>query len=274
VVDKLTLWIAANKELVSAKVEEIVSKVANAIIQMDFDKLFADITGVVDAIASLIDALGGWEVAAVALIGLLSGDKALSFAAVMGGGIAARWNKVKGEPTRMESAKEAVAEGMDELRDNREKYKTASPSERKLLDQQFDQTLLSTQEALDVVAAEIEKMPKKVRVGPRGLVQVDNPERAMKQQEAGIYAAQLGMYQAQRKKEDAPIQPAPDDPGTSTRQSDASSISQGGTAQLKGALDVYVHVEGTPTKVSVLERPGGNLSINPELGWNSAFLHR
>ena len=44
---------------------------------MDFDKLFADITGVVDAIASLIDALGGWEVAAVALIGLLSGDKAL-----------------------------------------------------------------------------------------------------------------------------------------------------------------------------------------------------
>jgi hypothetical protein len=272
VVDKLTLWIAANKELVSAKVEEIVSKVATAIIQMDFDKLFADITGVVDAIASLIDALGGWEVAAVALIGLLSGDKALSFAAVMGGGIAALWNKVKGEPTSLESAKEAVAEGMDELRDNREKYKTASLSERKLLDQQFDQTLLSTQEALDVVANEIEKMPKRKPVGPRGIVKIDNPERAEEEQIARVTAAQLGMYRAQRNKEDTPMQPSPD-PGTSTRQSDASSFSKSGTAQLKGALDVYVHVEGTPTKVSVVERPGGNLSINPELGYNSRFLH-
>ena len=162
---------------------------------------------------------------------------------------------------------------MEELRENRERYKTASPSERKLLDQQFDQTLLSTQKAFNIIAAEIEKMPKKKPAGPRGIVQIDNPERTREEQMARVNAAQLGVYEAHRTKEDAPVQPAPDDPGTSTRQSDAGSFSTGGTAQLKGALDVYVHVEGTPTKVSVLERPGGNLELRPELGLNNRFLY-
>jgi hypothetical protein len=270
VIDKLTLWIAANKELVSAKVEEIISKIAGAILKMDFDKLFADITGVVDAIASLIDALGGWEVAAVALIGLLSGDKALSFAALLGGGIAALWNQIKGEPTRMESAEEEWADLMEEARHNREQYKTASPSERKLLDNEFDQILASLQRALTEKIEEVEKMPREV---PTGRVLIDNAERARKEQEAKLQALQLGAFQAQRGSPEEPVKLDPVDPALSDGRSADASPTGGGNSQLKGALDVYVHVEGTPTKVSVVERPGGNLSVNPELGWNNAFLY-
>lgn len=258
VVDKLTLWISANRELIGTKVEEIIAKIADVIIDTDFDRLFAGMTRMVDGIASLIEALGGWEVAAVTLLGLLSGDAALSSLAAAGGGVAALWNKIGGEPGGLESTQEELAELLDKLRQNREKHKTASSSEQRILDREFETVLQDTQNALQKFENEVDKVPATTYRSIRGVLnnEIPNPKRSAAEQRIREVHHDLDLLSAERSGAFGHPERVP----PHERQVGQSASTN--TAKIKSELDVYVHVQGEPTRVNVVPRPGSNLDLS------------
>ena len=77
-IDQLTEWVAANRELISTKVAEFVQGLALWISQLDFKQIAADIRQFATGIESLVDKLGGWQNAAAGVVlamnaGLLAG---------------------------------------------------------------------------------------------------------------------------------------------------------------------------------------------------------
>ena len=72
-IDKITAWVAANRELISTRVEQVVRKVSDALQRVDFDKVLAGMTSFVDGIGSAIDFLGGFENAGIAVLVFLNG---------------------------------------------------------------------------------------------------------------------------------------------------------------------------------------------------------
>lgn len=259
-IDKLTLWISANRDLIAAKIEEVVSKIVDAILEIDFDKLFDSIVRVVDGIGALIEGLGGWEVAALTLAGLLSGDKGFATLAVIGGGLSALWKGIQGAPSAFEEAMESVAELLEELQENRKKYATASPSERKILDREFRSIASKVQAGLKVIDAETAKIPRTTNPNVRSVLSkpVPNPKRLELDQDTQALRRKFSKLQSQQQAEPQETQ----QPATyrSTSDEPTSNSASADTRQLRGALDIYVH--GNDTKVSAVERSGSDYDFS------------
>lgn len=70
---RLYEWIAANRELISQRVEVAVQKVAEAIDRIDWEKLWNGIQSAAASIGSFVDFIGGWENAIIGLVVLMNG---------------------------------------------------------------------------------------------------------------------------------------------------------------------------------------------------------
>ncbi|MHB9833822.1 hypothetical protein Q8F57_003185 [Paraburkholderia terrae] len=62
-IDQLTAWISANRELIASKVAEYARKIADWVKTIDFKRVFDDITGLVKGVTNFVEAIGGWKVA-------------------------------------------------------------------------------------------------------------------------------------------------------------------------------------------------------------------
>jgi hypothetical protein len=84
-IEQLTSWIAANRELISTKVAEFVQGVAQWISRLDFKQIGEQVRQFCADIETLVDKFGGWQNAAGAVVlamnaGLLAGVINLGFA--------------------------------------------------------------------------------------------------------------------------------------------------------------------------------------------------
>ncbi|WP_395832060.1 hypothetical protein, partial [Elstera sp.] len=74
-VNRLTEWIAANRELIATKVGEFVQRFAAWIERINFDRVFSGIKSFMDGVQRLVDLIGGWgnaiAVLALSMTGLL-----------------------------------------------------------------------------------------------------------------------------------------------------------------------------------------------------------
>jgi hypothetical protein len=256
-IDKLTLWISANRDLIATKIEEVIGKIAAAIEDIDFDHLFEGLVGVVDGVGKLIEKLGGWKVTALALLGLLSEDKDVAGLAVMGATISAFRKKLSGEPSTLDVAQESLTNLFEDLQENRKRYGTASPTERGILDKQFQRKLSEAESALDVMERETTQVPstilrqfRNVQGGP-----VPNPRRQELDKEVEQFRNELNQYKLQFPE---PTQPRT---GNSTIDGQSRNPALDKGQLLRGALDVNVYVNGEPTRVSITQRPDSNLDL-------------
>jgi len=92
-VDQLTNWIAANRELIATKIAEYAQKIASWVKTIDFKKVGDDISKAISGVAGFVNWIGGWKVAlagVVAMMGapLLGAIAQLSTALVMLGQVA------------------------------------------------------------------------------------------------------------------------------------------------------------------------------------------
>ncbi|MFD1557093.1 hypothetical protein ACFSHT_15940 [Paraburkholderia silviterrae] len=70
-VDQLTGWIAANRELIATKVAEYAKQIADWVKKIDFKKVWQDVTDTVKGVLSFVDAIGGWQVALAGVIAMM-----------------------------------------------------------------------------------------------------------------------------------------------------------------------------------------------------------
>jgi Phage tail lysozyme len=77
-VDGLTDWIVKNRELISQRVGEWAKGFADWVNSIDWKKVGAGITKFIEDIGKLVDMLGGWKNAAIAVVGVMNAGLILS----------------------------------------------------------------------------------------------------------------------------------------------------------------------------------------------------
>lgn len=70
-VEQLTNWIAANRELIATKVAAYARQIAEWIKTIDFRRLWQDVEDTVKGVLSFVDAIGGWQVALAGVIAMM-----------------------------------------------------------------------------------------------------------------------------------------------------------------------------------------------------------
>lgn len=70
-VDQLTNWIAANRELIATKVAEYAKKIADWVKTIDFKKVGDDISNTINGVLGFVDAIGGWKVALAGILAIM-----------------------------------------------------------------------------------------------------------------------------------------------------------------------------------------------------------
>ena len=86
-IEDLTAWIAANRDLISQRVHQVVTALAAAIAEFDWAAFGGWLIDIADGIEQVVDLMGGWEVAAIALVALLNAGLIVAIAQV----VAALW---------------------------------------------------------------------------------------------------------------------------------------------------------------------------------------
>lgn len=70
-VEQLTQWISANRELIASKVAEYAKQIADWVKTIDFKKVWADVSDVIKGVLGFVDAIGGWKVALAGIIAIM-----------------------------------------------------------------------------------------------------------------------------------------------------------------------------------------------------------
>ncbi|KAA5603249.1 hypothetical protein F1188_19920 [Roseospira marina] len=84
VIDALTGWIAANREMIAQRIAAVVQRIADAIRSIDWPAVRAGIAAFVERIQSVVQAIGGWDNALIGLIAILNGGLIASIVQVGG----------------------------------------------------------------------------------------------------------------------------------------------------------------------------------------------
>ncbi|MBO9647357.1 MAG: phage tail tape measure protein [Variovorax sp.] len=77
-IEDLTKWISANRELIGAKVGRWAADFARWVKDIDFNKLLDGLGRAITSVGNFVDAIGGWKVAAIAVAGIMAGPLLLS----------------------------------------------------------------------------------------------------------------------------------------------------------------------------------------------------
>lgn len=70
-VEQLTQWISANRELIATKVAEYARQIAEWVKTIDFKKVWSDISDTVKGVLGFVDAIGGWQVALAGVLAIM-----------------------------------------------------------------------------------------------------------------------------------------------------------------------------------------------------------
>lgn len=70
---QLTEWLKANRQIIATKIGDFVQRVAAAIKQIDWNKIAAGISSFASGIERVVDFIGGWQNALIALVVFLNG---------------------------------------------------------------------------------------------------------------------------------------------------------------------------------------------------------
>lgn len=73
-VERFTEWTAANRDLIATKVGEFVEGLAHWLNQLDFNKIGQEVRAFGNKIDGMVDSIGGWQNAAVALVVIMNGS--------------------------------------------------------------------------------------------------------------------------------------------------------------------------------------------------------
>ncbi|MBB5408609.1 hypothetical protein HDG34_002546 [Paraburkholderia sp. HC6.4b] len=90
-IERFTEWIAKNRELISQRVAELVERIARWLASVDWDRFAQGVTdavtgliGFASCVSSVVDAIGGWKVAAFAVATYMAGGFVASIASAIG----------------------------------------------------------------------------------------------------------------------------------------------------------------------------------------------
>jgi hypothetical protein len=81
-IERLSSWIASNRELIAQRISDIVERFARAAASVDLDAVLAGVTGFIERADALAQSVGGWEVVLGGLIALMNGPLIASFLVV------------------------------------------------------------------------------------------------------------------------------------------------------------------------------------------------
>lgn len=80
----LTEWVLKNRELIATKISDVVERVADALRSIDWEVVQAGIKGFIARVQSLVEYIGGWDVALIGIIALMNGGLIASILSVAG----------------------------------------------------------------------------------------------------------------------------------------------------------------------------------------------
>lgn len=79
-IERLTAWIAANRDLIATRVTEFVEAFANWLNRISFNDVLNGMSSFLSRISDTVEALGGWKTAALLVMGVMAGPFLLSIA--------------------------------------------------------------------------------------------------------------------------------------------------------------------------------------------------
>lgn len=79
IIERITKWVMANRELIATKIEKFIEKLANWLQRIDFEKIFKGVQKAANVIGKFIDMIGGMENAFIALLVIMNGGLISSF---------------------------------------------------------------------------------------------------------------------------------------------------------------------------------------------------
>lgn len=79
-IEKLTLWVTANRDLIATRVADFIEGFAKWLERINFNDVLNGITKFISGVSDVIDSLGGWKRAALLVMGIMAGPFLLSVA--------------------------------------------------------------------------------------------------------------------------------------------------------------------------------------------------
>lgn len=79
-IERLTAWIAANRDLIATRVTEFVEAFATWLSRINFTEVLNGMTSFIGRIVDVVDSLGGWKSVALLVMGVMAGPFLLSIA--------------------------------------------------------------------------------------------------------------------------------------------------------------------------------------------------
>ncbi|MGO4379745.1 hypothetical protein AB4Z19_15825 [Pseudoduganella sp. RAF19] len=73
-IERFTVWIAANRELIATKVGDFVGGLVQRLNELDFQRISDDVHGFVTAVDDAVESVGGWKNAAIGLVVVMNGS--------------------------------------------------------------------------------------------------------------------------------------------------------------------------------------------------------
>ncbi len=99
-IDQLTVWVAANRDLIATRVAEFVKGFADWLSAIDFSKVLDGITDFIKGIKDTVEWMGGWKVAAIGVAVAMNGNL---IASVLNLGVSLTSLTVKAIPAAIKS---------------------------------------------------------------------------------------------------------------------------------------------------------------------------
>jgi len=72
-IDRLTEWVIANREVLATRLDGMIKRVAETLGKIDFERIVAGLSSFADTISTAVDWVGGWENAMIGVVVMMNG---------------------------------------------------------------------------------------------------------------------------------------------------------------------------------------------------------